>query len=542
MTTQLEVTRLWNDGVLKSDQKDFAGALEILKKITDPTSKVTFDIGCLCLLNGDLNTAVEFLDKSVRKDKHMVVGFVQRGIVKYKLGRYPDALSDFNNALASFNGNLIDYKQLGMKLKLYACEILLNRAACYQRLGKLNEAQTDLADAVEGKSIPAHSIIDDAIDAFQSGSIICLYELPADALYRPPSYKTDHMEKRHHLGKAMVLASVKDKDTYTGFEGALKFPRTPSPTPKRKPLTDDKTVLQARKSPTLPAMRLRGTENTYKALYDFTPGTMSEIAMNEGDILMVSEKGDDGWYTAVNSRTHQKGLIPGSYVREQRQASPHTKRTSLPLTIEPSSKTLPVGLSAFQPPKGRPKSPVSSPKASPRGSPMRTVAKSPVVSPKSSPRASPMLGRRSPRVKDVVVKLHYQDTRAIEVPQGLTLADLTARAKKKFDVEYKQISLWKDIGFQLGCISSDRDMEDTWKSVTNGQLTLWMFEDKINQKGVPYIYEAEALYDYDAGQAGDLGFREGDIIQVIIEVNEEWLEGRSRGNMGIFPKSYVKRL
>ena len=59
MTTQLEVTRLWNDGVLKSDQKDFAGALEILKKITDPTSKVTFDIGCLCLLNGDLNTAVE---------------------------------------------------------------------------------------------------------------------------------------------------------------------------------------------------------------------------------------------------------------------------------------------------------------------------------------------------------------------------------------------------------------------------------------------------------------------------------------------------
>lgn len=52
-------------------------------------------------------------------------------------------------------------------------------------------------------------------------------------------------------------------------------------------------------------MRLRGTENTYKALYDFTPGTMSEIAMNEGDILMVSEKGDDGWYTAVNSRTHQ---------------------------------------------------------------------------------------------------------------------------------------------------------------------------------------------------------------------------------------------
>jgi hypothetical protein len=64
----------------------------------------------------------------------------------------------------------------------------------------------------------------------------------------------------------------------------------------------------------------------------------------------------------------------------------------------------------------------------------------------------------------------------------------------------------------------------------------------VNQQGVPYIYEAEALYDYDAAHAGDLGFREGDIIQVTVEVNDDWLEGRSRGNMGIFPKQYVRKL
>ena len=64
----------------------------------------------------------------------------------------------------------------------------------------------------------------------------------------------------------------------------------------------------------------------------------------------------------------------------------------------------------------------------------------------------------------------------------------------------------------------------------------------MNQQGAPYLYEAKALYDYDAAHSGDLGFREGDIIQVTIEVNDDWLEGRSRGNMGIFPKPYVKKL
>jgi hypothetical protein len=59
MTTQLEVTRFWNEGVIKCDQKDYAGALDVLKKISEPTSKVTFDIGCIGLFTGDLVTALK---------------------------------------------------------------------------------------------------------------------------------------------------------------------------------------------------------------------------------------------------------------------------------------------------------------------------------------------------------------------------------------------------------------------------------------------------------------------------------------------------
>lgn len=45
----------------------------------------------------------------------------------------------------------------------------------------------------------------------KAGSGICLYELPCDALYRPPGYKTDHMEKRNYLGKAKVLGVSTEK-------------------------------------------------------------------------------------------------------------------------------------------------------------------------------------------------------------------------------------------------------------------------------------------------------------------------------------------
>ena len=87
----------------------------------------------------------------------------------------------------------------------------------------MTEAGKDLDTAYEGKAIPAHSVVDEAISALKvicmalstcsgvegmlsvkSGSAIRLFELPLDALYRPPAYKTEHMDARNYLGKATV--------------------------------------------------------------------------------------------------------------------------------------------------------------------------------------------------------------------------------------------------------------------------------------------------------------------------------------------------
>lgn len=53
---------------------------------------------------------------------------------------------------------------------------------------------------------------------------------------------------------------------------------------------------------------------------------------------------------------------------------------------------------------------------------------------------------------------------------------------------------------------------------------------------------AEALYDFDAENNSELSFREGDIIRLTSQVDENWYEGTIRGQTGYFPISYVKVL
>ncbi|KAF8898108.1 hypothetical protein CPB84DRAFT_1815719 [Gymnopilus junonius] len=53
---------------------------------------------------------------------------------------------------------------------------------------------------------------------------------------------------------------------------------------------------------------------------------------------------------------------------------------------------------------------------------------------------------------------------------------------------------------------------------------------------------AEALYDYNSGEAGDLRITEGEHVLVLERTSDDWWTGEVNGEKGLFPASYVKIL
>jgi len=80
------------------------------------------------------------------------------------MGDFEEALANFNDTLFYLRGNNnINYEQLGLKFKLFSCEVLFNRGLCYIYLQQLEPGLQDLSYAAKEKVVPDHDVIDEAI-------------------------------------------------------------------------------------------------------------------------------------------------------------------------------------------------------------------------------------------------------------------------------------------------------------------------------------------------------------------------------------------
>lgn len=57
----------------------------------------------------------------------------------------------------------------------------------------------------------------------------------------------------------------------------------------------------------------------------------------------------------------------------------------------------------------------------------------------------------------------------------------------------------------------------------------------------PKSVRAQAMFDFNAQEANELGFKTGDIINITAQKGE-WWEGELNGRRGLLPSNYVKLL
>ncbi|XP_032978813.1 NADPH oxidase activator 1 isoform X2 [Rhinolophus ferrumequinum] len=206
-----DLVRDWQRGAQAVARGDWGCALQLFSSVPDPPARICFNVGCVHLLAGDPEAALQAFDKAVTKDACMAVGFFQRGVANFQLERFQEALFDFRLALEQLRGNAaIDYTQLGLRFRLQAWEVLFNVASAQCCLGLWAQATRSLEEAISKGPEGAREDLRTALDQVQPRQV------PRGEVFQPHRRYLQHLAPVDFLGKAKFVSTCRRRSGHLG--------------------------------------------------------------------------------------------------------------------------------------------------------------------------------------------------------------------------------------------------------------------------------------------------------------------------------------
>uniref|UniRef100_A0A8C2EY12 NADPH oxidase activator 1 n=1 Tax=Cyprinus carpio TaxID=7962 RepID=A0A8C2EY12_CYPCA len=217
----IELIKLWDEAVRAIDSRDWQSALTKLNQITEHNCRTMFVVASTHIALGQVDLAIEALDQVIAKDSCLAVGFFQRSAVHMMANRLEEALADCIWAQKFMRENpVIDYKQLGLRYKMYSWQVLYNAAAVHSRLQQWDKAREILTAASQERGAGRSNLIGIALEAISRREVLEPLLVPEGEVFRPRKQEVDQLKPRDFLGEAKVTRIF---TLYSCFKSCLEI-------------------------------------------------------------------------------------------------------------------------------------------------------------------------------------------------------------------------------------------------------------------------------------------------------------------------------